>query len=281
MKKIGFIDYYISEWHANNYPEWIKEISLELGLGVTVSHAYAELDISPFDGVSTDEWCARVGAKRCNTISELCLACDYVCILAPSNPEKHLEYCREAFKYSKPTYVDKTFAPDYATAKSIFELGELYGTSFFSTSALRYADELSDVLGADALTVTGSGSNFEEYFIHIAEICVKALGTDISHVTARAVGKEQTAVIVELASGKRANLTFAPNLPYSVCAERGGESVYKRIESRYFLGLIKDMLTFFTSGKPSFEGAETLAVARLREAALLSRKMGGERIALG
>ena len=24
MKTIGFIDYYLSEWHANNYPDWIK-----------------------------------------------------------------------------------------------------------------------------------------------------------------------------------------------------------------------------------------------------------------
>lgn len=29
MKKIGFIDYYLSEWHANNYPAWIKEINPE------------------------------------------------------------------------------------------------------------------------------------------------------------------------------------------------------------------------------------------------------------
>ena len=25
MKTIGFIDYYLSEWHANNYPNWIKQ----------------------------------------------------------------------------------------------------------------------------------------------------------------------------------------------------------------------------------------------------------------
>ena len=25
MKKIGFVDYYLSEWHANNYPAWIEE----------------------------------------------------------------------------------------------------------------------------------------------------------------------------------------------------------------------------------------------------------------
>ena len=25
MKKIGFIDYYLDEWHANNYPGFFKE----------------------------------------------------------------------------------------------------------------------------------------------------------------------------------------------------------------------------------------------------------------
>ena len=25
--KVGFIDYYLDEWHANNYPAWIKEAS--------------------------------------------------------------------------------------------------------------------------------------------------------------------------------------------------------------------------------------------------------------
>ena len=27
MKKIGFIDYYLDEWHANNYPRMIAEAS--------------------------------------------------------------------------------------------------------------------------------------------------------------------------------------------------------------------------------------------------------------
>ena len=25
MKKLGFIDFFIDEWHANNYPAWIRE----------------------------------------------------------------------------------------------------------------------------------------------------------------------------------------------------------------------------------------------------------------
>ena len=39
MKKIGFIDYYISEWHANNYVGWIHEITDEY----RVSYAWAEI----------------------------------------------------------------------------------------------------------------------------------------------------------------------------------------------------------------------------------------------
>lgn len=31
MKKIGFADYRIDEWHANHYPEWIKNASETLG----------------------------------------------------------------------------------------------------------------------------------------------------------------------------------------------------------------------------------------------------------
>ena len=29
MKKIGFIDYFIDEWHANNYPRMIRESSFK------------------------------------------------------------------------------------------------------------------------------------------------------------------------------------------------------------------------------------------------------------
>ena len=272
MKKIGFIDYYISEWHANNYPVWIKEVSSEMGEDFSVCYAYAERDISAVDGVCTDDWCKKMGVERCESISELCEKSDFVVILAPSNPERHLELCAEAFKYGKPTYVDKTFAPDGETAEKIFALGKEYGTRFFSTSALRFADELAELSAPDALTVTGTGSNFEEYFIHIAEMCVRLMGKDISAVSATPVGKEQTAVTVEFASGKRANLAFGAGLPYAVCAECGGNGAYKKIESKFFLNLIREILKFFISGEMPFDPEETLAVARLREMAIRERQ---------
>jgi hypothetical protein len=55
MKKIGFVDFYISEWHANNYPAWIKEICDATNAEYTVAYAWAELDVSPKYNESTDE----------------------------------------------------------------------------------------------------------------------------------------------------------------------------------------------------------------------------------
>ena len=49
MKKIGFVDYYISEWHANNYPAWIKEACQKKGLDFEVKYVWAEEYVSPVD----------------------------------------------------------------------------------------------------------------------------------------------------------------------------------------------------------------------------------------
>ena len=63
MKKIGFVDYFISEWHANNYPAWIERICADMGVDYKIAYAWAELDVSPVDGVSTAQWCEKFGAE--------------------------------------------------------------------------------------------------------------------------------------------------------------------------------------------------------------------------
>ena len=117
MKTIGFIDLYISEWHANNYPTWIKKAADALGEELAVKYVFAEQDVSPVDGRTTAEWCEAFGATACASISEVCEKSDFIFVLAPSNPEKHLAYVREVFPFAKPTYVDKTFAPTAAEAE--------------------------------------------------------------------------------------------------------------------------------------------------------------------
>ena len=165
MKKIGFVDFFISEWHANNYPAWIDNAAKELGEDYKVCYAWAEDYVSPVDSVNTDEWCEKFGVERCATIEELCEKSDYIVVLSPSNPEKHLAYAKAVLPYGKPTYIDKTFACNCAEAEEIFAIAEKYGTPFFSTSALRYATELEGICPEKTLDITGGGRLFSEYCI--------------------------------------------------------------------------------------------------------------------
>ena len=276
MKKIGFVDYFISEWHANNYPAWIERICAEMGADYKVAYAWAELDVSPVDGISTAEWCEKFGAEKCATIDELCEKSDVIVILSPSNPETHLRYAEAVLKYGKRTYIDKTFAPDAKTAKEIFALGERYNTPFFSTSALRYATELDSVDAPDSLLVTGGGSNLPEYFIHLGEMVVGKMGA-IKSVKATPNGS-QWIIQAKTESGKDATMIWGAAMPYGAYMTKDGKEVWKSIKSPFFDGLIADMLNFFETGTPSFAPSQTLDVIALRDAALTATDNPGEEI---
>ena len=176
MKTIGFVDFYLSEWNANNYPAWIKQANEKLGLDYKVAYAWAEQDLSPVYGKTTEEWCSEYGVEQCATLKGLCEKSDVILVLAPSNPEKHLGYAEEVLKYGKNTYIDNTFAPDFKTAGKIFAIAKQYGTKFFSSSALRYGTELCEVKDAVKVATKGGGSNHPEYIVHQAVMVVKTLG---------------------------------------------------------------------------------------------------------
>ncbi len=278
MKKIGFVDYYLSEWHANNYPAWLSEVCEQKGLDYQVCYAWAEQDISPVDGVRSAEWCEKFGVEYCATIDELCQKSDVIIVLAPSNPETHLGYAQQVLKHQKPTYIDKTFAPDLATAKQIYALAEQYGTPFFSTSALRFATELDSYEGCRQMMVLGSGSNIEEYIIHEIEMVVKKLGVGATAILAEQHGA-QIYLHIRYPDDRSASMVFARSMPYTVYMAssdpKGPRPVTATVTSPFFKGLMADILRFFEEGSVSFPGAETLEVMRLREGAILAERQKG------
>ena len=84
MKKIGFIDYYLDEWHANNYPAWIKEAS---DGEMEVAYAWGKIP-SPHSGMTSREWCEKYGIACCDTLEELIEKSDCLIVLALSLAEK-------------------------------------------------------------------------------------------------------------------------------------------------------------------------------------------------
>ncbi len=273
MKTIGFIDYFLHEWHANEYPGMIRAYNEKTGADYCVKYAWAEMDAP--SGVTTDAWCAQYGVERCATIEELCAKCDYVIVLSPSNPEKHFEYAKKVFACGKSPYIDKTFAPDYATAKAIFDMAEAQGVQFFTSSALRYADELNAYMGtAKAVFTQGGGSNFDEYIIHQIEMAVKCLGVGAEQI--RYVKRaDQEWAEVAYGDDRSAVMTFACCLPFTatVSDETGGK--YLPINSAFFDNLIADIIHFFETGERSFDAAETLEVMKIREGVIKAKAEAG------
>ena len=267
MKTIGFVDFFLSEWHANNYPNWIKEISEEF----CVKYAWAEEYVSPYDGVNTDQWCEKYGVEKCETIAELCEKSDHIIVLSPDNPEKHLEYAKEVLKYGKNTYIDKTFAPNAEDAQKIFKLAEEYGTKFFSTSALRYADELEKVEGTKNLITTGGGGSLETYAIHQIEMAVATIKAEPMAVKAELQGAQKIWTVA-FSDGSRWTGIYSPYLPFSLCGDNG----YTTVTSSFFIKMIANILNFFKTGNASFDTMETMKAMKIRDGILNACNMPGD-----
>src|SRR5450759_2028305 len=102
-------------------------------------------------------------------------------VLAPSSPELHQDLCMQVLPFGKVTYVDKTFAPDLATARQIFALADQHHTVMQTTSALRYTNVQAYVqkIGADSvkhMVTWGGGRSYAEYAIHPVELMVSCMG---------------------------------------------------------------------------------------------------------
>ena len=276
MKKIGFVDYYLSEWHADHYPAWIRE----LGRDYEIAYAWAEEDVSPRDGITTAEWCEKMGVTPLASLEELCEKSDAIIILAPSDPDRHLPYARRVLPYGKPTYIDKTFAPNATEAAEIVAIAEKHGTPFFSTSALRCASELDSVKNPRAMMVSAGGLNTPEYIIHALEPVAAALGVGAEWVRADAVGAEKS-WHVSYPDGRYATVLYADPMPNLLYLSNGcGTERYSEISSPFFSVLMERILDLFDGKEPLVSSAETLFVMRLRDAALAALETPGEKVYL-
>ncbi len=279
MKTIGFIDYYIDEWHANEYPNFIKEHNEKHGTDYAVKYVWAEID-KP-NGITTQEWCKKYGALRCESIAELCAKADYVILLSPDNPEKHLEYAKQMFEAKKSGYIDKTFAPDYETAVKIYELAKEHGVEFFSSSALRYATELDEFAGQTKNAfIVGSGGLFEVYIIHMLEMAVKMVGVGARSVKFTSFA-DQNWLDINYHDDRHVRIVQSPFFPFAFAATKEGKNTELiNVTSPFFNNLIADILRYFEEGTLSFDSEQTLEVMKLRGGAIKASKSPDKEIIL-
>lgn len=271
MKKIGFIDYYLHEWHADNYPELIKRLS---NGEMEVCYAYGETDNPHPEAQSNEEWSQRLGIELLSSAQEVVEKSDYIIVLSPDNPERHVDLCREALASGKRVYIDKTFADDKETAIEIFEMASKGNTPCYSCSALNFASEYKDIDRSRIETVGTWGEGaFSNYAIHQIEPIVSLMGLGAKRVMF--MGSEKfPSLYIEYKDGRHAQLAcyprrtpFLTNVGYN-----DGTTDHLEIKSAYFENFIKAMLEFFRTGEIPVSHEQTIDVIAIREAGIKAMK---------
>lgn len=266
MVKVGFIDYFLDEWHANNYPAWINQ---RLDGKYKVCYAYGVIDSPRPGGLTNQQWAEKYGIELLDSIEDVIEKSDVLVVLGPDNPETHEMLTELPLKSGKLTYVDKTFATDKAAALRIFANADAHGTKCYSTSALRFSSELQqiDKNAIDKLYTEGPG-NFEIYSIHQIEPIV-ALMDALAEKVMFLGDKTHPAMVIAFADGRFAQMYQCPGLSFRlVPTDKDNNANAYTVTSDFFGNFIDNLLQFFETGVVPVPHDQTVQVIAIREAGL-------------
>ncbi len=268
MKKIGFIDYYIDEWHANNYPKMIRESSYKDKFEV----ALAWEDIKKEGKKSLDEWCREQNVGKAESLAQVVRECDCIVVLSPDNTEEHERLADLPLRSGKPVYIDKPFAPTLAAAKRLFAKAEKYATPMMSSSALRFGSALenaikNEIAGEEVnFAAIQGGGVFQIYAIHQIEMLVMLMGAGAQKVMQCGTDASKL-MLVDYGNGRRASINLIPGHPFRLSAQYGKDKCKVINEMPdFFPRFIEGMLKFFDTARPLIPRDQTLAIAALIEA---------------
>lgn len=265
MTRIGFVDDDLNNFHADTYLQAIRGPLAERGFTVAACTA--------LQADAGRSWAAKNDVPYFDGPAAMRDAVDVIAVLAPSTPATHLPLCEAVLPLGKPTFVDKTFAPDPATAERVFDLAAAHGVPVQSTSALRTTaiQKAAQGLAAPltAVNTWAGGSTFDEYGVHPMEIVVSCLGSDAVRLT-RAGGNDQFELLIEFAGGQTATVNFNAGeyVPFrAALTTRKGTEIFDIDDQVLFVDAASAILDFFAAGQPLVPRAETMTIMRLLNAA--------------
>lgn len=275
MKTIGFIDYYIDEWHANNYPQFIRDSSLGDQFKVTLAWD----EITPEGKTPLDKWCAEQGVGKASSIEQVIEECDCIVVLSPDNVERHEDLAALPLASGKPVYVDKPFAPSLAAGRRMVERAKAHKTPLMSSSALRFDSTVESALKqigdqpVRLVSARGPGV-FSNYAIHQVEPIVTLIGTGAKRLMQCGAGANNLMVIEygddpfdQAQDRRRAVMNQIVNHPFQFSVQFGDAGALAVDSmSDFFPRFIEEMLRFFDTGVSTVPIEQTLEITAILEA---------------
>jgi predicted dehydrogenase len=227
----------------------------------------------------------QYGVEIVDSIEDLLNKVDVV-LLETNDGRLHLQQALAAIKAKKPLFIDKPITASLKDAIAIFDASKQYNVPVFSTSALRFVENLQDiasgkfgkVLGADTYspaTLEKTHPDLFWYGIHGVEILYTAMGTGCKTVVR--VHTEGTDVVVGTWNDGRIGVvrgtrTGEHEYGGTIYTEKGIVTV-GRFDG--YNTMVKKIIEFFQTGIAPVRAAETLEMLAFMEAADASKLKDG------
>lgn len=279
MLKIGFADYYLDNWHANHYPQFLREAAARWGYDVKITQAFGIHDRPPAGGLSTREWCQERNIAPAGSMEELVKNADAIMVIAADNAAWHEQVAELPLKSGKPVFVDKTFASSLEAGKRMFALAEEHGTPVFSSSAQRYCQDILDWQKEHPerprFVSTVGPHSLDSYAVHQLEPIVALMGTGVKRLKAFTVGSAVTQLILDYGDGRLASFVQTPQpwaeFNFMVSDGETGKRLISD-DRNFYHNLMKAILDFFMTGETPVPKEETLEILAIIDTARAARQ---------
>ncbi len=274
--KIGFLDHHLNTSHSTKFLSLLRG---EVGNG--------EIDVVGAweSNPEQADWYEKYDLKRMNSAAEVIEASDAIMVLAPNNPEAHMELARPALEAGKRVFIDKDIAGTVKEARDILRLADKHDTSVFAASGLRFAAELDDLEERepqpyDAVFARGMGK-WKGYGVHTISIAMRLFGPRVTRLID--TGTED-ARCVTLDDGKRRcilDCRLSDN-QYESTPWQAGALVSGKYETatitnydQFYINLMREVVEFFKTGVSPISNEEMVMTVAVEKAAELSQAEGG------
>jgi|SRR5690606_35785164 len=231
------------------------------------------------------------GVAIVDSIDALLAQVDVV-LLETNDGRLHLEQAIPTIKAGKRLFIDKPIAASLEDARSIFEVAAKHGTPVFSSSSLRYTENIAairsgeligKVIGADTYSpakIEPTHPDLFWYGIHGVEMLYAVMGMGCVSVS-RIHTADSDVVVGRWSDGRIGTFRGTRSGRSSYGGTAHGEKG-PIVISPYdgYAPLLYKIVEFFETGIPPVDAVETLEILAFMAAADESKRQGGKVVRL-